>query len=182
MSFWLQCIANMAICWEWMRRTCNVFRVRMLVPNIIHAGHDMILTPAGYWIPIHRPVRGATLIYDAVTQRVSGILPDTQSAWTRWPWIGAVGSTGADYGNFFADLRVERGQRLTPAQAVALAVHQTGHWPGATLRVTTRMGEEIEVLATTGEPDAAAPASSAAQCCDPCTAQHTAGHTPHKLG
>jgi hypothetical protein len=161
MSFCLQFLANVAICWEWIRRTCNAIRVRVLVPNIIHAGHNMILTPAGYWTPVHGSNAISTtsvgLFYDAVAHRVSASV--TPAAWTRWAWIGAVGVNGADYGDFFAELRVERGQRLTPAQAVALAVHQTGRWPGAKLRVTTRMGEEQEVLAATGEPDAAAPSA-----------------------
>lgn len=163
MSLWLQILANVAICWQWIRRTMNALRVRVLVPNIIHAGHDMILTPAGYWTPVHGPgqfqdIRDAILTYDALNHRVSTTL--SPAAWTRWAWIGATGVNGADYGDFFAELRVERGQRLTPAQAVALAVHQTGRWPGAKLRVTTRMGEEQEVLAATGEPDPAAPSTS----------------------
>lgn len=159
MSVWLQIVAHISTCWEWIRRTCNTCRVRTAAPAVFHGGHDMILTPAGYWTPLHSrdEVRNAVLVYDAVCHRVAGILAGANTAWARWGWIGAVGSNGADYGDFFADLRVERGQRLTPAQAVALAVHQTGRWPGATLRVTTRMGEEQEVLATTGEPNPAAP-------------------------
>ena len=158
MSFLLHFLAHVATCWEWMRRTFNTLRVRVLVPNIIHTGHDMILTQAGYWTPFHGPrigIHDTPVIYDAVTHRVRvSIAP---LAWTRWRWIGAVGSTGADYGNFFADLRVERGQELTLAQIIALAVHQTGRWPGATLRVTTRTGEESEVLVITGEPAVVAP-------------------------
>ncbi len=120
----------------------------------------MILTPTGFWTPLrdHRQ-RDAPLYYDAVEHRIIGSREPT--AWGRWQWIGAVGVSGADYGEFFANLRVERGRILTPAQAVALAIHQTGAWPGATLRVTTRTGEEMDVLVSTGEPSASAPASSA---------------------
>lgn len=160
MSFWLQCLASMVTCWEWIRDFCNSLRVKVFVPNVIHAGHTMILTPAGYWTPVHgRGPQVAMLTYDATTHRVVGSA--SPAAWTRWAWIGAVGSNGTDYGDFFADLRVERGRVLTPAQAVALAVHQTGCWPGVTLRITTRMGEEQEVLAATGEPAPAAASSSA---------------------
>jgi hypothetical protein len=166
MTFLIQFLACVSTCWEWTRRICNTLRVRLLVPNIVYSGYDMILTPIGYWTPVHRSgqMRHTDLIYDAVAHRVTTRAATTMApgatAWRRWEWIGAVGSTGVDYGNFFADLRVERGQRLTPAQAVSLAVHQTGCWPGVTMRVTTRMGEEIDVLAATGEPNPAAPTSA----------------------
>lgn len=158
MSFWLQMIAQVSICWEWIRSTCNALRTRVFVPNMIHAGHNMELTPAGFWTPAHgRGPMVAMLKYDAATHRVAG--SGSPAAWTRWPWIGAIGANGTDYGDFFATLRVERGRELTPAQAVALAVHQLGYWPGRTLRVTLRTGEEQEVLAATGEPDRAAPSA-----------------------
>jgi len=156
MSLWLQIIARTVICWEWLCRVCNAVRTRVLVPNMIHAGHNMVLTPAGFWTPVHgRGPMVAMLTYDAVSHRVMG--SGSPAAWNRWAWIGAMGSNGTDLGDFFATLRVERGRELTPAQAVALAVHQTGYWPGRTLRVTLRSGEEQEVLAATGLPDVAAP-------------------------
>lgn len=156
MSFWLQILANAEMIWSWMRRTVNTCRVRVLVPNTIRAGYSMGLTYAGYWTPLSTSLEGMSIFYDATSHRVSiAAATETEAearAWRRWDWIGATGATGADYGEFFAGLRVERGIALTAAQAIALAVHQTGQWPGLTLRVTTRMGEEQEVSVSTGAP------------------------------
>jgi hypothetical protein len=159
MSFWLQTLATLQLTLAWFRRAINLLRIRYFIPNMICGGYDMVLTPTGFWTPLRdQRQRDAPLVYDAVEHRVIGSREPT--AWTRWQWIGAVGVSGAEYGDFFANLRVERGRILTPAQAIALAIHQTGSWPGATLRVTTRMGEEMEVLVSTGEVPPA-PSSSA---------------------
>lgn len=161
MSFWLQTLATLQLTLAWIRRIANQMRTRVFVPNLICAGYDMVLTPAGFWTPLRNyQQHDAPLVYDSVEHRVIGSREPT--VWTRWQWVGAVGVSGADYGDFFANLRVERGRVLTPAQAIALAIHQTGSWPGATLRVTTRMGEEMVVSVSTGEVPPA-PSSSAAE-------------------
>jgi hypothetical protein len=124
----------------------------------------MVRSPLGFWTPLQPHNRGGGgVIYDAVEHRV--ISSEAPTSFARWQWIGAVGTSGADYGDFFADLRVERGMAaaaLTPEMAIQLAIHQTGLWPGPMLRVTTRMGEEVSVSSVTGEPPAAAPSSSSA--------------------
>ena len=154
MSFWLQCLATLQMTLSFIRRAYNQFRIHVLVPTVISAGYNMALTPLGFWTLLQsRDRQNRVMLYDAMEHRVS--VSDAPTAWKRWQWIGAVGVNGADYGNFFAELRVERTATLTPAQAIELAYHQTGIWPGPTLTVTTRTGEEIEVSVVTGEPSAA---------------------------
>lgn len=164
MSFWLQTLATLQLTLAWIRRMVRVARVRLCAPRLLRGGYDMMRDPVGsFWTPLQPHNRGVgAVVYDAVEHRV--VSSEAPTSFQRWQWIGAVGTSGADYGDFFANLRVERGiasSALTPALAIQLAIQQTGLWPGPTLRVTTRMGEEVSVSSVTGEPLAAAPASSA---------------------
>lgn len=142
----------------------QLVRVRLCAPQLLRDGYDMMRNPTGdFWTPLQPHNRGdGAVVYDAVEHRV--VNSQAPTSFQRWQWVGAVGTSGADYGDFFADLRVERGiaaAALTPALAIQLAIHQTGLWPGPMLHVTTRMGEEVSVSSVTGEPPAAAPSSSA---------------------
>jgi hypothetical protein len=154
MSVWLQCLATLQLTLTFICRVYNKCRIRVLVPTVISAGYNMALTPLGSWTPLQwRDRQNGVMLYDAVEHRVS--VSEAPTAWKRWQWIGAVGIHGTDYGDFFAELRVERNATLTPSQAIELAYHQTGMWPGPTLTVTKRTGEEVEVSVVTGEPSEA---------------------------
>jgi hypothetical protein len=154
MSFLLQCLALIETFWSWTCRVANSWRARVLVPNTIRAGYSMILTPAGYWTPLisRESQVDCPILYDAAAHRIMDTtLPILTVTWKRCDWIGAVGRNGVDYGEFLASLRIQSGASVTPAQIIALAVHQTGRWPGGlTLRATTRMGEEIDVNVVNG--------------------------------
>lgn len=169
MSFWLQTLATLQLTLTWIRRVWLQARTRLFVPKLLRGGYDMVRAPLGYWTPLqsHNRLAGG-IVYDAVEHRV--VSSEAPNSFQRWQWIGAVSTSGADYGNFFADLRVERGMAaaaLTPELAIQLAIHQTGLWPGPMLTVTTRMGEEISVSSITGEPPASAPSSSAEAAAEP---------------
>lgn len=156
MSFWLPFLAKLQLTLTWIRRMATMARVRLCTPRLLCGGYDMIRSPLGEWTPRqpHNYFLGA-VVYDAVEHRVVSSVTPSPTSFKRWQWIGAVGTSGADYGDFFADLRVERGvaeTALTPGLAIQLAIHQTGQWSGPFLTVTTRMGEEMTVCSITGEP------------------------------
>jgi hypothetical protein len=144
MSFWLHFAAYMEITYEWLQQRWLLFTRRLLLPALVYRGRDMFLLRNGLWVDAAVSIHDEQIIwrYDSITHRLTHGPGPLQ----RWPWIAAVSGCGRDMSDFFADLRITRGPRLTDAKIVELFIHQKGWVPSRDIRITRRDDATEETL------------------------------------